>query len=262
MIWDNTSVDSWARSYVLSSGAQTKIHPPETPQCFAAEEKSEPLHPGRDGFEVIAHANKIPGPVALKDSKKRAELLHTFLHHEVQAAELMCVALLRFHNTPLTFRQGLIRIVLDEVRHMQMYEARLHELGFHYGSFPVRDWFWQRLGNVASPLAFVSTMQVGIEGANLDHTARFAELFRKAGDEESARIQEVVGQEEIAHVRFGVHWFEKFAAAPLSFDAWKEELVAPLSPWLMRHVPIERKKRALAGLTSEWMDALEAYEPH
>ena len=51
-------------------------------------------------------------------------------------------------------------------------------------------------------------MGLGLESANLEHTASFAARFREAGDEQAARVQETVGREEIAHVRFGARWFE------------------------------------------------------
>ena len=59
-------------------------------------------------------------------------------------------------------------------------------------------------------------MGLGLESANLEHTASFAARFREAGDEEGARVQELVGREEIAHVRFGVTWFETFAESSTS----------------------------------------------
>ena len=76
------------------------------------------------------------------------------------------------------------------------------------GRFTVRDWFWERIPACATPASFVATMGLGFESANLEHTASFAARFREAGDEEGARVQELVGREEIAHVRFGARWFD------------------------------------------------------
>ena len=61
-------------------------------------------------------ARKSPGPEAIRVPKRRAELLHTFLHHELQAAELMCWAILAFPETPEAFRLGLLGVARDEIR--------------------------------------------------------------------------------------------------------------------------------------------------
>src|SRR6202020_2570867 len=107
-----------------------------------------------------------------------------------------------FSNTPRAFRVALLRILLDEVRHMQMYEKYLNELGYTFGDFPVRDWFWDRVPHAPTAPHFVALMGIGFEGGNLDHTQRFAERFRAVGDERGALLQETVGEEEIPHVRF------------------------------------------------------------
>ena len=77
--------------------------------------------PGRPAeLVVVAHADKMRG-LAVQSGRARA--LHTFLHHELQAAELMAWAVLAFPDAPRAFRRGLLRIALDEVRHMRLYEA-------------------------------------------------------------------------------------------------------------------------------------------
>src|SRR6185312_12441409 len=139
----------------------------------------------------------------------RARALHAFLHHELQAAELMAWAVLAFPETPLEFREGLVRIAKDEIRHMRIYAEQIERLGFHVGDFEVRDWFWERVPTARTPASFVAVMGLGLESANLEHAASFAARFRAAGDEDGARAQEIVAREEIAHVRFGVRWFEE-----------------------------------------------------
>jgi uncharacterized ferritin-like protein (DUF455 family) len=151
-------------------------------------------------------------------------------------------------------------IALDEVRHMRMYRAYLERHGRRVGDFPVRDWFWTRVPTCVDPASFVAVMGLGLESANLEHTASFARRFREAGDEEGARLQEVVGREEIAHVRFGVVWFERFVA-PLTFEAWARALPRPLSPLLMKGKEVAREARLGAGQPAAFVDELTRWRP-
>lgn len=197
---------------------------------------------------------------ALRSTSKRAHLLHTFLHHELQAAELMCWAVLAFPGAPQAFRRGLTSICLDEIRHMGLYQAHLQCLGHDVGSFPVRDWFWQRAPSAQSPAQFVALMSIGFEGGNLDHAERFAAMFDEAGDPAAAALQRQIGREEIDHVAFGAHWFAYFSGG-LQFAAWERALPAPLSPLLMRGTRLARAARSQAGLGPDFLDALERWQP-
>ncbi len=129
---------------------------------------------------------------------------------------------------------------------MHLYAEHIARLGFGIGQFPVRDWFWERVPRCADAASFVATMGLGVESANLEHAASFAARFREAGDEEGARLQERIGREEIAHVRFGVTWFRAFRSI-LDFETWRGALPAPLSPMLMRGKPLQREARMRAG---------------
>ncbi len=207
-------------------------------------------------MRVVDKAKKTRG---LSEPLGRARALHTFVHHELQAAELMMWALLAFPCVPLELKEGLVRIAQDETRHMRMFEREINRLGYAIGDFPVRDWFWERVPACPDPASFVAVMGLGLESANLEHTATFAEKFRRAGDEESARVQEVVGLEEIAHVRFGVKWFTTLTGG-LDFATWLKSLPAPLSPLLMRGAPLQRNARLRAGQTTQFIDELEAWK--
>lgn len=186
----------------------------------------------------------------------RAHVLHGFLHHELQAAELMCWAILAFPATPARFRFGLLKICHDEIRHLNLYRREIERLGFHVGDFPVRDWIWSRVRTCASPVQFVALLGLGLEGGNLDHATRFAEWFRAADDEAAARVQEVVAREEIGHVRFAAQWFAHWTGG-LDFERWHRELPAPLTPALLHGRPINRPARRAAGLPDAFLDALE-----
>ena len=103
-------------------------------------------------------------------------------------------------------------------------------------------------------------MSLGLESANLEHTATFAARFRAAGDDEGARVQELVGHEEIAHVRFGAYWFARLTGG-VNFETWRKALPAPLSPILMRGRPLQRGIRLRAGFPGPFLDELDAWQP-
>jgi len=254
------TVETWAEAYVRAESLAYKLDPPPRPDRLSGARVLLDA-PGRPPeLTVAARTPKTPRAGALVDPARRAQLLHTFFHHELQAAELLCWALLRFDDTPVAFRRGLMAICDDELRHLRLYAARLEALGHPVGSFPVRDWFWERVPTCDTPLAFVSLLGIGFEGANLDHAARFADALRAAGDEASAALQEQVGREEIPHVRFAVTWFERWAG-PLELERWCAALPEPLTPILLRGKPLDREARRRAGQPDEFVDALEAYRP-
>jgi uncharacterized ferritin-like protein (DUF455 family) len=256
------TVERWAWDYVGSVDLGHKLAPPAPPRAW---EEGAPARriaaPGRPP-ELAPSTKKLrtPGPVALQKPERRAELLHTFLHHELQAAELMGWAILAFPEAPRAFKAGLLSIARDEIRHMAIYEERLRALGSRFGAFPVRDWFWFRVPAAESPAAFVATMGMGFEGANLDHARRFADRFRAAGDEAGALAQEQVFEEEIPHVRFALHWFRAFTGRD-DFPGWEATLTAPLTPLVVRGSAIQREARLRAGLSPAFVDELERWQP-
>src|SRR5581483_1233978 len=252
------TVEAWAAEYIASDSLAHKLAPPPIPDRWATTVVRRIDRPGRPReLEVVPRAPKMR---SLATPEGRAQALATFLHHELQAAELMAWAILAFPETPLPFRRGLAGILQDEVRHMRMYQAHVEALGFGIGDFQVRDWFWERVPTSKDPASFVAVMGLGLESANLEHAVSYAAKFREAGDEEAARIQQVVGEEEIGHVRFGAKWFPIFAGE-LSFDVWKRALPPPLSPLLMRGSPIQRDARRRAGQPDSFIDELERWQP-
>lgn len=258
------TVQRWAYDYVVSDVLAFKVAPGPTPSAMLDGADCPALRiaqPGRPPeLRISLQKIKAPRGGALRDPRKRAALLHTFWHHELQAAELMCWAVLAFPDTPPAFKRGLIGICRDEIRHMQLYAAAMARLGVDVGDFPVRDWFWQRVPAAASPSAFLAVMGLGFEAGNLDHTRRFAQQFRAMGDEPAACLQELVAREEVPHVAFAAHWFRQFEGE-LSFARWSRELPAPLSPMVMRGDPLDRSARSAAGMDEPFLDALEQWQP-
>jgi uncharacterized ferritin-like protein (DUF455 family) len=255
------TVEAWAYDYVTSTDLQHKLEPGVPPKIWQLNPTAlRLLSPGRP--RELQQEARVRPPRSLESPRARAKLLHTFFHHELQAAELMCWALLAFAETDLAFRRGLLKICLDEVRHMRLYQRHIQKLGFALGDFPTRDWFWKRVPSCAQPLQFVAMMGMGLEAANLEHAQDFAQRFKAAGDTEGAQVQLRVGKEEIPHVKFAVRWFRRFAARlgnPVTFEDWCKALPEPLTPLMMRGLPLNRTARSQAGMSQEFLNQLERW---
>lgn len=263
------TLERWAWDYVLGTEARLKLEPPPPPlgepgpaACFEADAPPRRLAgPGRPAqWSIVQRHARTPSAASLVHPRNRAKLCLTFAHHEIQAGELMAWAILAFPKTPREFRAGLARLCLDEARHARLYVAHARGLGLELGAHPVRDWFWQRVAQVRTPAQFTALLGIGFEGANLDHSARWAAAFRAAGDEHGAALQVQVGLDERRHVAFAARWFEHFAG-PLEFASWVEQLPAPLTPLVLRGKSIEREARLEAGLGERFIDELERWQP-
>ena len=253
------TVEAWAIEYISTCSLTHKLFPPPPPKVFERAPRSRRLpSPGRPPELVPAH-RRLTLAEDLSPPSARAKLLHTFFHHELQAAELMMWALLAFADAEPRFRAGLIGICLDEIRHMNAYRAHIERLGFRIGAFPVRDWFWKRVPACDTKLSFVALMGMGFEGANLEHAPYFGERLLAAGDREAFELQALIAREERNHVRFAVTWFERWTGGQ-SFESWCAALPPPLSPLVMRGKAFDREARSAAGMSEPFLDALERWQ--
>ena len=257
------TVERWAWDFITSTVLETKLAPAEPPSKWNSPPARWVLEkPGRPPeLAQRTERKKAAKPGALKDPTKRAEVLHTFLHHELQAAELMAWAILAFPETPEAFRRGLLGICRDELRHMQLYREHLETLGHPFGTMPIKDWFWERVpGAAITPQQFVARLGVGFEGGNLDHGARFTEYFAAAGDARAAEIQALITEEEIAHAAFALHWFRIFTGG-IDFEIWRAMLPSPVTPSMTRGNPINFEARRRAGYPEAFLEALSSLSP-
>lgn len=258
------TVEAWALAFVTERDAARKLRFEPAPDVREDSRWCDDgvvrrlSAPGRPvEWDVTRRAEKAAKAGALVRVEERARMLHVFAHHELQAAELFAWALLAFPNTPRAFRAGLVALCLEEQRHLASYVQRIEQLGGRFGMHPVRDWFWERVGSARTPLEFVALQGVGLEGANLEHAARWAQLFRAAGDETSAQLIDVVEREEIGHVAFARTWFERLSGEALTYERWAAALPPPLTPALFHGAELNLEARRRAGLDPAFLEALQ-----
>lgn len=205
---------------------------------------------------------RVPPIAGMRDPSQRARILHALANHELQAAELCAWALCAFPAAPAAFRRGLVSVLADEQRHMALYLDRLAAHGAALGDFPVTGHFWNKLGAVREPLAFVATLGLTFENANLDFSLEYAAAAAAAGDHATAAVLETVHREEIRHVKLAYRWLTALKPATQSpLAAYTEHVAWPLSLARARGKVLHVPSRIAAGLDPELIAALAAAHP-
>ncbi len=222
-----------------------------------------PTWPGRPDNLQIVHGKlcKVPPISGMRDPHQRARIIHALANHELQAIELFAWGMLQFDDAPIPFRRGLLAILADEQRHLQLYLDRLLALGHRFGDFPVTGIFWNKLHDYRTPLHFLAAMGLTFENANLDFAQEYAHAATAIGDHETAAVLQRVHNEEIAHVHFAWVWLQKYSPDTPAWETYMAHLEFPLGPHRARGKTFDRDARRRAGLTVEFIDQLEAVEP-
>jgi uncharacterized ferritin-like protein (DUF455 family) len=201
-----STVRELCRRILASGDLETKLAP--APPDLSDRDPGPALHVDwhtRDPeLSLSPGSDRLPRPSALREASARARCLARFAHHELMAAELFAWALLRWPDLPPPLRRQLFQILGDEQRHCRLYLERLSAHGDSLSAHPRSSYFWKHAATIArsphGPRAFLCAMGLTLEQANLDFSALYAQAFRDAGDEASARVCEQVHRDEIRHV--------------------------------------------------------------
>lgn len=203
----------------------------------------------------------VPTNRALESEAARGQVLHSFANHELLALELMAAVILRFPEAPSAFRRGLASTMRDEQRHLRLYLGRMDILGVHLGTGRLNRFFWDCLRNVQSPMEFVAGMSLTFEQANLDFSRYWMGRFAAIGDGETEALLQVVYDDEVRHVRHGLHWFRQWKPAGLAdLDAHQLVLTPPLSLARAKGRGFDEEGRARAGLDEAYIRGIRLFE--
>ncbi len=253
----------FAEQVLLSETLELKLRAPDSSltdlQPGAALRLAEPVRPANLQF---AQPRTAPGmPKSMQEQLRRGVAHHIMANHELQALEVMAWTLLAFPDAPAEFRSGMVTVMLDEQRHTRMHVERAAKLGVNFGDYPVNCYIWKKAMEFQSPLEYLAGLPLVLEGCNLDHSLEFAEMFQAVGDDRSAALMRIIHRDEINHVRFGIEWLRKLKPAHLSdFEAFEQHLHYPLRPAKARGDVFQREARIQAGLSPDFIDAIEKIE--
>jgi len=220
----------------------------------------EPVRP--PGLEIVPGGHvKVPAPEGMCDPAQRVRILHALANHELQAAELFAWAVLAFPDAPKAFRKGLIATLEDEQRHCRMYLRRLEAMGGAFGELPVSGLFWNRVPDLDTALAFVCTLGLTYENANLDFALEHVAAARAAGDHATADVLQEIHDDEVRHLAFAWHWMRELKG--VGVDEWDAFTGAgpKHAAERARGAKFDRAGREAAGLDAAFIDRLEGTDP-
>ncbi|MES2345057.1 MAG: DUF455 family protein [Chlamydiota bacterium] len=220
----------------------------------------EPTRPIGMEFKRHKSKNKLPSFSEFAHTDKRAICLHRFAGHELLAVEMMAHALLAFPDAPKHFRKGVANTLKEEQGHVRLYMNRLEKMGVKFGDLPLYRYFWAYTPFITSPLRYLSLMSLTFEMANLDFAPFYGKEFLKHGDEESAKLMQIILEDEISHVSFGWQWLRKLKTKETSeWDAWKENLPEVISPKRASGLVLIEEHRKSAGVSDDWIANLKTH---
>lgn len=231
--------------------------------------------PARDaGLQMRGGRQRLPRPSQLADPEHRKRCLSRFAHHELMAVELFAWALLRWPAMPKALRRGLLSALVDEQRHCRLYLARLEAHGGRFDLGDHSDYFWRQVPVIAAspagPRAFLAAIGLTLEQANLDFTLTYRDAFAEAGDAESARVCQLVHDEEIAHVALAARWMKRLgdldspaasAGKQTDLDRYLAAVPFPLGPARAKGRHFESAPRRAAGLSEAMIDHIRHARP-
>lgn len=168
--------------------------------------------PARPERPQLAHPADMPkrrfGSIA-----GRIALIHAFAHIELNAIDLAFDMIVRFAGTiPKKHREEFVGdwvlVGGEEGLHFRLLQQRLRQLGAEYGDLLAHDGLWEAAEQTSGDLlARLAVVPLVLEARGLDVSPTTITKLERAGDPETAKILEIIYNDEIEHVAKGMKWF-------------------------------------------------------
>ncbi len=216
--------------------------------------KDWPDRPARPAAPQLIAPQDMPKRRMSSPTGRKTQL-HALAHIELNAIDLAFDLIGRFitAEVPDDFIDDWIKVGADEARHFLMLADRLEELDMHYGDLPAHDGLWQAAYDTRDDLlGRLVIVPLVLEARGLDVTPLMMQKFSQAGDDKSAKMLEIIFEDEKNHVKAGTRWFhylcqEQNLTPENSFQTMVERyFTGRLKP------PFNDEARAQAGLPAHY----------
>jgi uncharacterized ferritin-like protein (DUF455 family) len=222
---------------------------------------SIPALPGRsERLQMSDKRTKFPKSFEHADA--RAKALHFFANHELLAIEMMAAALLYFphkNEDDIKFKKGIIQTLKEEQKHFKLYIYRMKEFGLEFGDLPLNHFFWRQMHSLKSPEEYLAMMSLTFEMANLDFMMIYKEAFLKVEDTKTAAILDIVLDDEISHVAFGVNYLNRKKQTRDLWSYYESLLPMPLTPVRSKGQMLNKEARLKTGIDQDFLNQAENY---
>lgn len=219
-----------------------------------------PDRPARPAKPELLDPSQMPKRGKAGTDNNRRALLHAIAHIELNAIDLAFDMVARFGAVmPRAFTDDWVGVGDDEARHFTLLAGRLKSLECVYGDLPAHDGLWQSAQDTAGSLpARLAIVPMVLEARGLDVTPKMIEQFRRAGDDASAEVLQVILDEEVAHVAAGTRWFKTLAKqGDLDSQEWFRDLVKSYFKGQIKP-PFNKPARNRAGMPVSFYEPLGA----
>lgn len=216
-----------------------------------------PERPNRPENPPLLEPRDMPRRKISGETGRKAQL-HALAHIELNAIDLAFDLVGRFVDAPLPdgFIDDWMRVGADEARHFLMLDDRLAEMGMRYGDLPAHDGLWQAAYDTRNDLpARLAVVPLVLEARGLDVTPAMMAKFTAAGDTKSAKMLEIIFEDEKTHVGAGAEWFHQLCGQ-MNVDAescFKEKVAHYFAGQLKP--PFNIAARTEAGLPEHFYNA-------
>ncbi len=257
----------YAKTLLLSGKLEDKLLDPAVIESYSGsciDNDLKHMKPKREDKIIFSDQQlKFPKKSTFHLDERKALAMHFFANHELLAIEMMAAALLYIpveDEYSKRVRTGLVKTIQDEQKHFKMYVNRINEFGIEFGDFPVNDYFWRQMQKVKTYDEYFSVMALTFEAANLDFAKYYGEIFKSVDDDKSSRIMDVVYQDEISHVAFGVYWLNQWRNEKSLWNYYKESLPDLLTPARSKGISFDSEGRFKSGMDQDFVDKVKDYK--
>ena len=214
---------------------------PEPPPSYATLLPfSEAKRDGR--FEI-----SIGSPVPPDKEDRLGYLVWQFSNYvqEMQAAETLATVMWEVRDMAWEFYYDIARHCWDEVRHSELGENRLSQLGYHISDFPsaIGSYGWRQLFD---PCIRYCALTYIIEAGAFKLKHASYQRYLQDGDLESAHAIMYDIMDETMHVRFGQKWVESLMKH-YGYQQSLDELVEECRGIVATHSVAPAQKEAAAA---------------
>jgi len=163
----------------------------------------------------IVAPRELPARKEFNSTEGLATLVHAIAHIEYSAIDLALDAVYRFPTAPKAYKIDWLEVAADEIRHYNMLNCLLEDLGYFYGSFPVHCGLFDAAQHTAeSILDRMAIIPRYYEASGLDVNPQIMKkLENKRKNPHVAKLIDtlkIIYHEEIDHVHKGDRWFKYF----------------------------------------------------